>query len=101
MSHRSDNSIVVFPSRHRKPRTLGDFVALADRVPADQVTPALQEHMRVLDRLIERRESGPSTAKELVIIGTLVYRALFQNLGMPIDRDFLVDGTAAHDKMRR
>ena len=94
-----DNSIVVFPSRRRKPRTLGDIVALADRVPADQVTPALRDHMRALDRLIERRDCGPSTTKELIIIGALVYRALFQNLGMPIDRDFPVEGDTAEAKI--
>jgi hypothetical protein len=91
---RLDNSIVVFPNRRakgREPRTLGDIVALADRIPANRVTPALREHMRVLDQLLERKDNGPATARELIIVGALVYRALFQNLGLPIDRNYLVE----------
>ena len=87
-------NVVKFPGRRRKraPVTIGTLVASANQLPAAGVREALQEHMRAADRLMEGGGRETEITRELVLIGALTYRALFEN-GVPIDRNHVVGVT--------
>jgi hypothetical protein len=86
-------NVVKFPRRPRKrrPITIGDLVRRANQLPAADVRAALRKHMRAADRLIESGGPEAEITRELVLIGALNYRALFENMGVPIDRNHVVD----------
>jgi hypothetical protein len=86
-------NVVTFPRRprKRKPITIGDLVRSANALAVPDVQAALQEHMRTADRLMESGGREAEITTQLVLIGALTYRALFENMGVPIDRNHVVD----------
>ena len=84
------NVVVTFP-RHRRIRTVGELVGSIDSIPNNKVRPALIQHMSTLTELIEAKRDQTEIAQEMVLVGALIHRALFKNMGVPVDPDFVID----------
>ena len=47
--------------------------------------------MSTLTELIEAKRDQTEIAQEMVLVGALIHRALFKNMGVPVDPDFVID----------
>ena len=91
MTKKLPPNVIAFP-RRRRPRTLGELVDSVERVPNTQVNAALVDHMTTLQRLLlANGKSRAPMIRELATVGTLVSRALFQNMGVPVDPNFVIE----------
>ncbi len=72
---------------------IGKLIDFADRVPRDLVLSLVARYCEPVKQLIERdgAETPPADlTRRLVVLGTLINRALFEVLDLPQDRNFRI-----------
>jgi hypothetical protein len=80
----SDSVIPLFRDPCPEAKTAGALIDFANAMPRSKVAACLKKHLREVDRL--ERDGGMGGAallRQLIVVGTLINRAVFDLYGMP------------------
>lgn len=72
--------------------TIGELIDFADSIPADLVMWLLPRYFHKIEQLIMGNGAGSERERRrnLVVLGTLTNRALFEICDLPQDREFKI-----------
>lgn len=87
----SDNLVALFHHGWPHLTTLGALVDIGRAVPDGQVIDRMIHHFREVDRLRQAGIGGPAMIRQLIVIGVLVGRAVFDVLGVPKSRSRAIE----------
>ena len=81
MSDSTGQVINLFHHGWPKLKTMGELVGVASATPKSAIMAKLVHHSREIERLHQAGHNGPAMLRQLIVVGVLVSRAVFEVYG--------------------